>query len=85
MQLDIMEKYDAMDKKAMEIIKTTHKKFGNLFNWFILVDDDTFVFVENLKSFASRLNPLEAVTYGYNFKEETAGYHSGGGKGSISY
>lgn len=78
MQLEVVEHYDQLDVKSLEIVKTTYQKYGNLFNWFILVDDDTFVFVENLKIFASRLNPNESVTYGYNLREQVD-YHSGGG------
>jgi hypothetical protein len=46
----------------------------------LLVDDDTFVFVENLKTFISKLDYNDTFAYGYNLKKITpSGYHSGGG------
>jgi hypothetical protein len=74
------------DKKAFEVIKAVQQKYSNLFKWFLLVDDDTFVFVENLKTFISKLDSNEAFTYGYNFKKVIAsGYHSGGGMIRLVY
>jgi hypothetical protein len=80
MELDIPEDYNTLDQKAIKVLETTYEKYGKEFKWFLLVDDDTYVFVENLKSFISQKNPTEAYTYGYNFKTVIpTGYHSGGG------
>jgi len=43
-------------------------------------DDDTFIFVDNLREFVSNKNSSLPVTYGYDFKVIVDhGYHSGGG------
>ncbi len=42
-----------------------------------LKDDNTFVFVDNLKAFLKTKNPDDYFSYGYNFIVN-GGYHSGG-------
>jgi hypothetical protein len=42
-----------------------------------LKDDNTFVFVDNLKAFLKTKNPNDYFSYGYNFIVN-GGYHSGG-------
>jgi hypothetical protein len=80
MQLEIAESYDFMAEKAMVILEKVYKQYSELFNWFLLVDDDTFVFLENLRTFIANKSSTEPYTYGYNFKEiVSTGYHSGGG------
>lgn len=45
----------------------------------IKADDDTFIFVDNLKKFVSNKNSILPVTYGYDFKAIVEkGYHSWG-------
>ena len=80
MQMNITEDYDKMGTKTLKVIKTVYERYNSLYNWFMLVDDDTFVFVENLNTFVSKLNNSLEFTYGYNFKTVVeGGYHSGGG------
>lgn len=50
------------------------------YDWYLKADDDTFIFVDNLKKFVSKKNSSTPVTYGYDFKVIVdKGYHSGGG------
>ena len=82
LQLDVVENYSFMSQKAILLLKTIYRLYNDQFKWFFLVDDDTYVFVENLKTFIRKLNHSEAFTYGFNFKNEelvSTGYHSGGG------
>ena len=39
----------------------------NTYDWYIKVDYDTFVLVDNLRLFLSSKNPFKPVTYGYDF------------------
>jgi hypothetical protein len=57
-----------MAKKVMMIIELSFAKYGNLFNWFLLTDDDTFIFTKNAFKFMSTHSDSDALTYGYNFK-----------------
>ena len=80
LELPIEENYNLMAKKVMMIIQLSFAKYGNLFNWFLLTDDDTFIFTKNAFKFMSTHSDSDALTYGYNFKTIVkGGYHSGGG------
>jgi glycoprotein-N-acetylgalactosamine 3-beta-galactosyltransferase len=55
-------------------------KYNNKYDWYLKADDDTFVFVDNLRLFLNDKNPNLPVDYGYDFKVKVeGGYHSGGG------
>lgn len=73
------ETYRNLTKKVLLSIKEIDKRFAGKFDWFLKVDDDTFVFVDNLREFVKTKNPSDPHTYGYNFKVIVEnGYHSGG-------
>ena len=80
LELDFVENYDRMAEKVMLIIRTVYLNYGQIFNWFLLTDDDTFIFTRNLFEFIKSKNPKQPVTYGYNFKVdfEPFEYQSGG-------
>ena len=79
-QLNLTENYSYMAEKVLKKVKSAYEQYGHLYNWFLLTDDDTFTFVDNMHRFASKRNFNEPVTYGYNFKTIVpTGYHSGGG------
>ena len=83
MQLNVVEHYDSMAEKVILILEKMYKNYIDQFKWFFLVDDDTYVFVENLMTFIGKLNYTEPYTYGFNFNNKglvESGYHSGGGK-----
>lgn len=78
--LSLDENYNKMAKKVLLVLRIAYEKFLNDFDWFLLVDDDTYVFVDNLYSFINRLDTNNPLVYGYNFKHVVkAGYTSGGG------
>ena len=80
MQLNITESYQLMDRKVMAALEKSYNKYNDENTWFILIDDDTYVFVDNARSFISKLNKHDPLTYGYNFNYILKnGYHSGGG------
>jgi glycoprotein-N-acetylgalactosamine 3-beta-galactosyltransferase len=45
-----------------------YKHLLNDYDWFVKADDDTYLFVENLKLFLKEQNTSEPITFGYNFK-----------------
>ena len=68
MQLDVKESQDKMAGKILTLIKTTFQAYEKEFKWFLLADDDTFIFVDNLYKFISKISYKDPLTYGYNFK-----------------
>ncbi len=52
------------------------------YDWYLKADDDTFVFIDNLRSFLKEKNPNLPITYGYDLFMMTEDgpdyYHSGG-------
>ncbi len=79
-QLELTENYDHMADKVFQIVKSAYEQYGHLYKWFLLTDDDTFTFVDNMHSFTSTKSFKDPVTYGYNYKVIVPqGYHSGGG------
>jgi len=60
------------------------------FDWFLKADDDTFVLVENLRSFLSRMDPNAPVWYGAllknpksSFRSSSNGSYNSGGAGYV--
>jgi hypothetical protein len=74
----IHDSYEELTAKVYHTIKDVYKRH-NYFDWYLKADDDTFIFVDNLKKFLSEKNSSMPITYGYNFKVIVPnGYHSGG-------
>jgi len=49
------------------------------YDWYLKTDDDTFIFMDNLREFLNTKNESQPVTYGYDFGMIVQnGYHSGG-------
>ena len=67
-RLNLTENYDHMADKVFTIVKSAYADYGHLYKWFLLTDDDTYTFVDNLHSFVSKKSYKEPVTYGYNYK-----------------
>ena len=86
LQLNVSEHYNKMAEKVMKVIKIAYDEYLDKFDWFLLVDDDTFIFVDHLYQFISIKSPEDPLTYGYNFKTIIpTGYHSGGGGTLITH
>ena len=65
--------------KVFLTLKHLQKKYNN-YDWYLKADDDTYIFVDNLRQFIADKNSSMPVTYGYDFKVIVDnGYHSGGG------
>jgi glycoprotein-N-acetylgalactosamine 3-beta-galactosyltransferase len=74
-----VDKYDKLTDKVYLSLKYVFNKYND-FDWYLKADDDTFIFVDNLRTFLADKNASQPVTYGYDFKVIVErGYHSGGG------
>lgn len=84
LHLPINESYNRMAEKILITLKIVFNIFGEKFNWFLLVDDDTFIYTRNVFKFINSHDSKQPFTYGYNFKAVVpTGYHSGGGGNCI--
>ena len=86
MHLNITENYDIMAEKVLLSVKKAFDEYHDEYKWFLLVDDDTFIFVNHLYNFILNRSYDDPLTYGYNFKTIIpTGYHSGGGGTLMTY
>ena len=77
--------YEHLTQKSVLAFLFAYEHHFNDFDWFIKADDDTYLFVDNLRTFLSDKNSSDPVTFGYNFKVIVfKGYHSGGGSYVLS-
>ncbi len=75
-----IDSYAKLSTKVLASFATVYSKYINDYDWFLKCDDDSFIFVENMKIFLKDQNSSDPVTFGCNFKPYvTGGYHSGGG------
>ncbi|CAI5443512.1 unnamed protein product [Caenorhabditis angaria] len=69
----------AKTKKAFSWIYHHPENYLQNYDWFLKADDDTYVIMENLKSFLSSKSPHDLVHFGCRFKPFTKrGYNTGG-------
>ena len=74
----VLDKYELLTDKIYHTIIDIYLKHND-FDWYIKADDDTFLFMDNLRDFLKDKDPSNPVTYGYDFGVHvTNGYHSGG-------
>ena len=59
--------YRHLTQKSTLAFHYVYKHFLNDYDWFVKADDDTYLFIENLKLFLKDKNPSHPVTFGYNF------------------
>ena len=75
----INDTYSKLTDKVYITLKHLYNKYND-YDWYLKADDDTYIFMDNLRKFVSDKNPSSPVTYGYDFKVIVQnGYHSGGG------
>ncbi len=71
--------YNQLPDKMFLTFKYIHQKYNN-YDWYLKADDDTWIFMNNLRKFLSTKSSSKPVTYGYDYKIMVEkGYHSGGG------
>ena len=69
--------------KTMTTFDYVYKHHYNDADWFMKADDDTYVFVENLRYFLSSQNASEPVYFGYKFMHHMKQGYNGGGPGYV--
>lgn len=62
----VREDHGDITRKIYHSMKYVYQNFPD-FQWYYLVDDDSFVNYDNLKTFLRTKNHTELVTYGYDF------------------
>jgi len=61
--------YEHLTQKSTLAFQYAYEHHFNTFDWFLKTDDDTYIIMENLKSFLSKKNTSQPVTFGYGFKD----------------
>lgn len=82
----VEDRYEKLTDKMLLTFKHLYNspEYNN-YDWYLKADDDTFIFVDNLRAFLADKNSSQPVTYGYDFKMFVeGGYHSGGGSYLLS-
>ena len=62
----VEENYDNLSQKMFHTFAYVYDKNPD-FDFYLKTDDDTFIFVDNLRAFLSDKNSSKPVTYGYDF------------------
>jgi len=60
--------YFHLTKKSTSALIFAYENSFNDTDWFVKADDDTYLFVDNLKRFLKEQNTSLPITFGYNFK-----------------
>ncbi len=60
------DSYGMLTTKVLLTIEHVYDTYPN-FDFYLKCDDDTFIFVDNLRWFLEDKNPAKAVSYGYDF------------------
>ncbi|CAF3933746.1 unnamed protein product [Adineta steineri] len=68
--------YEHLTQKVVLALQYAYEYHFNNFDWFVKADDDTYIFMENLKTFLSKQNTSEPVSFGWISKGYD--YHQGG-------
>ncbi|XP_025093752.1 glycoprotein-N-acetylgalactosamine 3-beta-galactosyltransferase 1-like isoform X3 [Pomacea canaliculata] len=78
--LNVSEGREHLTAKTMNGFRYVYEHHLDDADWFMKVDDDTYVIVENLRYFLSNEDTREPVWFGHHFKTIVKqGYYSGGG------
>jgi hypothetical protein len=65
---NLSEGYGHLTQKTTLALHYVYENFRNDYDWVVKADDDTYLFIDNLKLFLKDKNSSEPVTFGYNFK-----------------
>ncbi len=72
------EKYSKLTDKMFRAYKYIYKKYSD-YDWYLKADDDTFIFMDNLRDFLKSKNSSIPINFGRNWNISVeSGYESGG-------
>jgi hypothetical protein len=84
LNINVTEDVKKMGKKVLIVLKDAYETYKNHSNWYFMVDDDSFVFIDNLKKFIQSKNTSEPYMYGFKFNHlPKPGGHIAGGPGIL--
>ncbi len=74
----VLDEYHHLACKMFRAIRDIYLMYPD-FDWYLKTDDDTYIFMDNLREFLSTKNSVEPVSYGYKYKAYIkSGYNCGG-------
>jgi glycoprotein-N-acetylgalactosamine 3-beta-galactosyltransferase len=75
----IPDRYQYLTFKVFLTMRNLYRNATTNYDWYLKTDDDTFIFMDNLRKFLADKNASEPVTYGYRFETlVNASYNQGG-------
>ncbi|CEF60304.1 Glycoprotein-N-acetylgalactosamine 3-beta-galactosyltransferase 1 [Strongyloides ratti] len=84
--VDVVEGRDTLWEKIRYGIEYVYKYYFNNYDWFLLIDDDSYVFMENLRFFLLSKNSNNLLHYGFRMKDLKSTIKEGyiqGGSGDV--
>lgn len=63
----VQDSYEKLTDKMFLTFKYLYAQYPD-YDWYLKADDDTFIFVDNLRLFLADKNPSKPVTYGYDLE-----------------
>jgi hypothetical protein len=82
LDLNINDNYNNMGEKAFVTMKLSYEKFPE-HKWFLMADDDTYIFTENLEKFMKEKSSNEPYLYGFKFNVIVPNGYLAGGPGIL--
>ena len=79
--LDV-ENYRELTSKVYLTIMDIYKRYDN-YDWYLKADDDTIIFMDNLKTLLTDRNHSDLFTLGYNIFDLSGGNYRSGGAGYV--
>ncbi|XP_030377723.1 glycoprotein-N-acetylgalactosamine 3-beta-galactosyltransferase 1-like [Scaptodrosophila lebanonensis] len=81
--LNVTEGYSQRWGKTRESFQYVYKNYFNEYDWFLKVDDDTFVVMENLRAFLYAYTPTVPVYFGSKFRSKNKIAYMSSGAGYV--
>lgn len=81
--LNIEENYNKMGEKAFLIMKIIYEQLGTKAKWFLMADDDTFIFMDNLRKFIQTKDTQKPELFGFRFRAMFSEGFIAGGSGIL--
>ena len=79
LHMDLEESSSKMGEKVLAVLKNSYDIYKNYSKWYFMIDDDSYVFVDNLNKFVKTKNSSLPFMYGFKFKHlPLPGGHIGG-------